>query len=316
MAHIARGRALAINGGTTDKPNEQWVHLVPNGTFHGRDGRGPWTLKDANAVIQASRARAGTTQLPVDYDHQSDFAATAKVGGTAPAAGWIKGLQSRADGIWGLVDWTERATAHLASREYRYISPVFTFDPQTGAVKSLMRAGLTNNPNLDLTAVASAGDIMDDQLTELRELLGLPPDATIDDITAAVRDLLTTEQSAQPDLSRFVPIGDFERVTTELNKLNKGVSIQSAEITVADQIGRGRLPPFLKEWAVSLCSVNKPAFDAFVERTGAGMSSLFREKVSGMPPHAALASVGPDEANVLRNLGLSADDAQKFGRNK
>jgi len=42
------------------------------------------------------------------------------------------------------------------AREYRYVSPVFQFDPKDGSVTRLLRAGLTNNPNLHLTAIAAS----------------------------------------------------------------------------------------------------------------------------------------------------------------
>ncbi|MBY0431223.1 MAG: phage protease, partial [Rhodospirillales bacterium] len=126
------------------------------------------------AVIEASRRYAGRKLIAIDYDHQTDHAA--KNGRPAPAAGWIKGLQARPDGIWGMVDWTGRAAEHLRKREYRYLSPAFSHSPN-GEVTCLLRAALTNNPNLELTALASAGGtIMECDLSELRQLLGLPAD--------------------------------------------------------------------------------------------------------------------------------------------
>jgi hypothetical protein len=50
------------------------------------------------------------------------------VGGTAKAAGWIKELQVRDDGIFGRVEWTEAAAAAIKAGEYRYLSPVFFHD--------------------------------------------------------------------------------------------------------------------------------------------------------------------------------------------
>ena len=91
---------------------EQWVHLLPVGHVQGRDGRGPYIIDDPDAVILRTQERAGNTQLPIDYEHQTIV--TAKNGQPAPAAGWIKGLQARADGIWGLAAWTDRASVDPA----------------------------------------------------------------------------------------------------------------------------------------------------------------------------------------------------------
>jgi hypothetical protein len=44
------------------------------------------------------------------------------------------------------VKWTARATAMIKAGEYRYISPVFQYNKETGAVIRLINAALTNNP--------------------------------------------------------------------------------------------------------------------------------------------------------------------------
>src|SRR4051794_27295866 len=87
-----------------------WVQLTPAGTFSGRDGRGPYDAGDKSEmdhIVARTRQLAGSTDLVVDYDHQSVFAAVPGVGGPAKAAGWIKELQVRDAGIFGRVEWTE-----------------------------------------------------------------------------------------------------------------------------------------------------------------------------------------------------------------
>jgi phage I-like protein len=36
-------------------------------------------------------------------------------------------MQAREDDIWALVEWTEKAAAHIKAREYRYLSPVLFY---------------------------------------------------------------------------------------------------------------------------------------------------------------------------------------------
>src|SRR5216683_1020944 len=57
----------------------------------------------------------------------------------------------------GRVEWTKHGAAALATREYRYVSPVFEHD-EKGAVVRLVRAALTNNPNLYLKAIAARNE--------------------------------------------------------------------------------------------------------------------------------------------------------------
>lgn len=294
---------------------EAWVHLLPSGRFSGNDGRGPWIVDNAQEVIAASRAAAGRRLLPIDYDHQLDY--SERNGQPAIAARWIKGLQARADGVWGLVEWTERAARHLANREYRYLSPVFHHSP-CGKVTRLIRAALTNKPALDqLTALASMEDDMDDNpktlIAELRKLLGLPDDATAGMILAKLREMMTARQSSAPDPSQYVPIGDFERVVEKLNAANQGIELAAAADHVASQIRQGNMPSFLTDWGIALCSVNKPAFDAFIQRTKGSFNRLLQPTLaSASPPSfAAGAALSEDETAVCRRMGLTDADFVK-----
>lgn len=301
------GELIATVAMAVDAPASEndWVHLLPAGTFSGRDGRGPYKLTSSQAVTEATRRYAGRRQMPIDYDHQIDNAE--KNGRPAPAAGWIKALDARTDGLWGLVEWTARARAHLEAREYRYLSPVFQHK-HDGTVTRVLRAALTNNPNLDeITALASMETSMNEKhLDELRLLLELPDEADEAAVVAKVRDALTARQSANPDPSRFVPIGDFERTVGELNRLNKGISLQSATAHVASQIEGGKLPPFLKDWGVALCTANKPAFDTFVDRTKGSLQKLFTPMVGSAPPGDQTASMlTEEEVAVASAMGLT-----------
>lgn len=138
------------------------VLLLPFGEYYGRDGRGPYILKDrdhAEAVIAATRAFSGQQDILFNYDHQSELAAVHGVGGQAKAAGWIDpaSLSVADDGIHGEVSWTPSAESALAAREYRYHSPHFRVAKETRLVTRLVNAALTNSPNLDLPALASVG---------------------------------------------------------------------------------------------------------------------------------------------------------------
>ncbi len=92
--------------------------------------------------------------LHVDYEHASEV--RAPKGEEAPAAGWIDKLEVRDGRIWAHVDWTPRASAMIAEREYRFISPTFWFDSNTLRIVGLVSVALTNRPNLTMTALNRA----------------------------------------------------------------------------------------------------------------------------------------------------------------
>lgn len=174
---------LLPDGAEAPLPPE-WVHLIPAGSFSGRDGRGPFRLDAAAALAAFER---GGIDLPIDYEHQT-LEATAKAG-PVPAAGWIKELQARDGGLWGRVEWTRKAAELIQSREYRFISPVFRHD-KAGRVLALEGAGLTHYPNLDLAPVAhTKGDDMTTDLTVIAEALGAPAGADIESLAAHAKTL-------------------------------------------------------------------------------------------------------------------------------
>lgn len=79
-------------------------------------------------------------QIPIDYEHQTlqDV--------QAPAAGWIKNIVLRNDGIYGDVDWTDRAADYLKNREYRYLSPVIQIQRNTRRAVELHSCGPHQHP--------------------------------------------------------------------------------------------------------------------------------------------------------------------------
>jgi phage I-like protein len=115
----------------------EWVHLIPAGDMQARDGRRFWLSNPRAVVLNSIDPKA---DLPIDYEHQSETP-DKRSNGPIPAAGWIKQLEARADGIWGRVTWTERAAAMIAAREYRYLSPTLIVRPGDKSIVRLRSAG-------------------------------------------------------------------------------------------------------------------------------------------------------------------------------
>lgn len=156
VAVIASAIAVPLQDGAPAKR----FRIVPFGSFSGRDGRGPWLLRDkthAERVIAATKDFLNGVDLLVNYDHQSEFSAVPGVGGKAPAAGWVSPdtLEVGPDGIYASADWTPAAEAALQAREYRYYSPHFRADKATGELTRIVNVGLTNSPNIEVSALAS-----------------------------------------------------------------------------------------------------------------------------------------------------------------
>ncbi|HYR80438.1 MAG TPA: phage protease, partial [Candidatus Dormibacteraeota bacterium] len=173
----------------------------------------------------------------------------------------------------------------IVAREYRYVSPVFQFDPASGSVTRLLRAGLTNNPNLHLTAIAAAEtaaaanakdndmELPKKDLQELREMLGLGADASGADVIAKVRELRAASEATgvaigahANDPGHYVAIAEFERALTELNALKAERSRERAAHTVEDAIRAGKIVPAQRDWAIAYCAADARGFASFASK--------------------------------------------------
>ncbi len=320
-AALPVGTSARAEGGR-DRGASAWIELLPAGVFFGRDGRGPFRLDDPAGVIEATRALRMEAGIPIDYDHATDLAAPE--GRPAPAAGWIRELQVRDGAIWGRVEWTQRAKLAIRAREYRYISPVFQFEPEGGSVTRLLRAALTNNPNLYLTAIAAAAELggakdgtMDELLKELRELFQLKPDAAPEEILSRARELCAAVYGAgggEPmgalaaaDPARFVAVAEYKSALTELNALRAERARERAALTVEDAIRTGRLTPAQREWAVAYAAADFEGFQAFIAKQPAILLSG-AEPALRADPAPLSAPLTPVENAVCARLGLKHSD--------
>ena len=174
-----------------------WVHLLSSGRATARDGR-QFTLANPEAVIDAFLAN--NIDLPVDYEHQADKAES-RLKGPVPAAGWIKSLEMRENGLWGQVEWTATAARMIAAKEYRTISPSIVIDAETKEILRLNGAGLVHHPALELTALAEETAVPEnadrDLLSEAVKLLfGFPTDTTSAEVLAAVVKMVAIFRTA------------------------------------------------------------------------------------------------------------------------
>ena len=124
-----------------------WIQAAPMGTFH-HPVYGDAVIDDTkiDSYIENFRQNIYGQEPPISYEH---FGMDASKG--HKAAGWVKDMERREDGMWWLVAFTEEATTEVRNGEWRYFSPewydVWT-DPATKTQYYNVAAGgaLTNNP--------------------------------------------------------------------------------------------------------------------------------------------------------------------------
>lgn len=268
LAIAALGVELAAGAVPAD------IRLIPAGEFRSWDGRpaecAAWVCTDEDGLRLVADAEARISAVVIDYEHATLHAK--KTGAKAPAAGWYKQLEWRpGDGLWAIgVDWTALGAKEIADKSYRYISPVFSYDPKTGRVQKLFHAALTNDPGLDgltdLAALAASLLLdqppeekpMDELLERLQWLLNLPVGATAEDVIAQLQKLIDqlkgdgtaaasfdlaahlaaqagqiatlSAQVANPDPALFVPVATMTALQAENTDLQGRFAALSAEI--------------------------------------------------------------------------------------
>jgi phage I-like protein len=262
---VARGAGVEI-AFNAEGPSD-WIMLMPagsNGVLTTVDGRGPYRIRDAQQLATDS-LQAASGRMPIDENHATDLAAPS--GRPSPARGWATALQAREEGIFAQVEWSGPGAALMSERAYRFISPVFTHDA-AGNVIALLRASLTNTPNLRGMAALHTQESAMDLLARLRSLLGLADDSDEEAVLAKVQDgcsgsaalqsiglaaglgenadvtaiasAVTALAAGVPDAVRALQ-GELAAVTTRLNNFTSATARDKATAFVDGEIGRGRV---------------------------------------------------------------------------
>lgn len=261
---VAATSCLAALAATLPSAAPEAFRLLPLGSFRAVDGRpeklDAWVLRADDAEKIAADLAALQRDLPIDYEHQ--ILEAKNNGQPAPAAGWIKRVAVRLDGdapgLWAeQVVWTERARQMIAAGEYRYVSPVFRFDPKTGRITALLMAALTNHPGLDgLTDLQPLKEdtTMSDSIAALRAALGAT-DPAIDPAAAAVEalkakdaEIARLKEEVEAVQAAAVPLTEHAKLQAELAALAARVEADEKARLIEAGLSDGRILPAQKPY--------------------------------------------------------------------
>lgn len=274
------------------------VMVMPDGYFNSHDGRpfdvpaNAWLLDQAAYELLKSTASTRTNDYHFDYEHQTLHAE--ENGKPAPASGWFNPSDLEyvpGEGLYALnVRWTPSARAHLKNDEYRFISPVFHYDKQTGRPTKLRHFALTNDPavdGMDKVAVLKSqtnpenGETTMNAAQKLLSLLGITVDGdkiTDTDYTQATTALtalkakadeaetLTNQLSNANDavaalkanspnevnLAKYVPVETYNALHTQMVALKSTSATQTVDQEVSKAKQDGRIIASEEEYLTSL----------------------------------------------------------------
>lgn len=194
------------------------------------EGEKPAHLDDESiASIIADFERRGNDMV-IDYEHQT------LDGVQAPAAGWVKSLINKGkEGLWAVVEWTEKAKQYLTDKEYRYFSPVFWMQKQGRRIIKIENIALTNYPRVNnlRPIVAKMTQAQDEYIAKnkdkggdimwekLKKLLGLADDAGEDAAYEAVELVVNKNKDLEKAAGNKVEVVACKEVLGAL-KLEEG----------------------------------------------------------------------------------------------
>lgn len=188
---------------------EKWSKLFPLGTKHRADfpdGKIEFT-REFLATMLANWEREGKPARVVNYNHAQPGSAPYK---ETVAAGWMRELELRDDGLWARIEWTDEARSFIEAKQFQFLSPEFLvegLDKNTGKAQgpTLRGAALLNTPYFtELPAVAAQeqlpleGTEKNPMLKKLCEMLGMPEDSSEEQVMAKLQEKLTAKAEEKP----------------------------------------------------------------------------------------------------------------------
>ncbi len=260
---------LEINLSDTSLPKE--IELIPSeDMFVGFDGR---VFRALDKVAIANNTNSKLKYVVIDENHKTDY--TSGTGASVEAMGWMSDFFVKEDNsLWAKVEWTQAGAEKILSKSYKYISPVYQIDKSANII-SILRAAITNNPNLNLTALNNKNDNdnyknkneggnMPENEKELQELKLALNEAKLKngelERTINERDVKLSE--LEKSLNSKVAEAEaknkeLEKALNEANakllEISKATAEREALSVVEKAINDGKIAPSTKDVYIALC---------------------------------------------------------------
>lgn len=209
---LNRNLEISLKNSAPDAP--AWFHLVPIGKFPGvlqlANGKSIRVIQHIDSAAISAIANNFHDKILVDFEHRSSLP-----DGDTAAAAWLTKVESRAEGLWGMFDFSDLGKTAVENKRYRFLSPELDVDA-TSASKdgdtvrplALRSVGLTNRPNMKSLTPLSNKQTVDaassrvenqnaadqagkEQMKELITALGLPENSEMPAVLNAVQALQT-----------------------------------------------------------------------------------------------------------------------------
>jgi len=179
------------------------VQICPIGDWAGAKGKQHCTAEALQHVVNVWKEN-GSREILVDFEHN------AEAGGTSDtsAAAWATNLRVDAErGLVGDFRMTDVGAEAVSNRRLRFLSVAWFVNRKTREPMSITSIALTNKPNIPVAPVlnkAQTGDVnVEDtnkentDMDRIKEVLGLAPEASEDEVLNAVTALVQKNKDAE-----------------------------------------------------------------------------------------------------------------------
>lgn len=306
------------------------IELIPcEDMFVGFDGR---VFRALDKVAIANNTNSKLKYVVIDENHKTDY--TSGTGASVEAMGWMSDFFVKEDNsLWAKVEWTKAGAEKILSKAYKYISPVYQIDKSANII-SILRAAITNNPNLNLTALNNKNnnntnkkgkeDNMPDE-KELAELKIALNDAklkngelerALNEANARVQQANSKNEELEKALNSVNELTaknkELEKSLNEANAKLGELSKQSAEkeaLSIVEKaINDGKIAPSTKEVYIALCMEEGgiERFNKIMENTPS--AGIFKELNLNKGAEGSKTELNEADKKMAKAMGYSEEE--------
>ena len=287
-------------------PDEVPTDIMLFGMGVTETSKGDFLLDELGAAAIMKRFKEqGIDRLTFDYGHGMVKPVSSD---SHKAAGWFL-PEMREDGLYATkIEWTPAAMAALKSREYRFFSPAFDFEPETRRINRLINVGLTNMPAIKnqrplvLSELAAEQETKEDKKMQvLLDSLGVSDEAAA---VAKLSELRAELSEAGEQIGKLQALADEGvKAQTELAQLRKEQAAERRATKIEALCAEGKLLDSQKEFAALL---SDDQFDVFA-KTLAPHPALSKAPVE--EPKSKTEQLSDDEKRIFECLGIVEENS-------
>lgn len=327
------------------------VKILPFGNV--KSQKGDFIVDDESFKSIKNHFKSRGLDVVVDYEHQTldDV--------QAPAGGWIKDIEKEGDAIVAKVEWTPKAEEYLKNKEYKYLSPVVLVRKKDNKAVVLHSVALTNTPAIDnMYPIINSINLNEYEneeekkmdLKELAKMLGLPEEATEEEIKTALakacENCMTkgadskgmeqeplkepvkeaekqTEVVANKTILGLLGIDEnaktedvaatimaLKNTADDVKSIKEKLAKEESNQLVMNALKAGKITTAQKEWAEEYALKDSKGFSSFIEKA----PRIVPVGKTNYRKDQEKENIEDETTiQVLKQLGVSTEDVKKYG---